>query len=233
MKKTFGAYAVGWLAALGIFNVITFVTPNEIDGVSKFDTLFWIAYAFITLAFIGQLACAYFMFRGDSLQKTFYHIPLFRIGTAALVVMLVVGVLCMAVVQIPDWLGIILCTVALAVNVIAIANSEVVVVAVSDVDKKIKTKTMFIKMLTADAEALVARVEDEQLRGTAVRVYEAIRYSDPMSDEALAVVENQMSDKFAMFAGAVSAGDAAAAQAIAKELLALVSERNTKCKILK
>lgn len=34
MKKTFGSYIIGWLAALGLFNVVTFVTPNEIDGVA-------------------------------------------------------------------------------------------------------------------------------------------------------------------------------------------------------
>ena len=233
MKKTFGAYAVGWLAALGIFNVITFVTPNEIDGVSKFDTLFWIAYAFITLAFLGQLACAYIMFRGDSLQKTFYNISLYRISMAALVLMLVVGVFCMSIIPIPTWIGIILCSVALAVNVIALSNAELAIVAVSDVDKKIKTKTMFIKMLTADAEALMAKTENEQLRATALKVYEAVRYSDPMSDDALAGVENQMSDRFAAFSAAVCAGDADTAEALSKELLALISERNTKCKILK
>ena len=179
MKKSFGAYIVGWLAAFGLFNVITFVTPNEIGGVSKFDTLFWISYAFISLFFIGQLACAYFVFRAGSLQKTFYNISLLKISVSALIAILIVGGLCMAVIQIPEWIGIIACSIVLAISIISVVKATVAISAVTEIDKKIKTKTMFIKMLTADAQVLLTKAEDEQVMALAKKVYEAIRYSDP------------------------------------------------------
>ena len=55
MKKTFNYYSICWLISLVVFNVIAFVTPNDIAGVSKFTGTFWSGYIFITLAFIGQL----------------------------------------------------------------------------------------------------------------------------------------------------------------------------------
>ena len=233
MKKSFGAYIIGWLAALGLFNVITFVTPNEINGVSKFDTLFWVAYAFITLFFIGQLACAYFVFRADSLQKTFYNISLFKITISALIAILVVGGLCMAVIQIPEWIGIIACSIVLTISIIAVVKATMAISAVSEIDKKNKTKTLFIKMLTAEAQALMAKTDDEQLQGIAKKVFEAIRYSDPMSDSALCAIEDKISDTFKDFTVAIESNSIEAAQSSSKALLSLIGERNAKCKILK
>lgn len=233
MKKTFGAYIIGWFAALGLFNVITFVTPNEINGVSKFDTLFWVAYAFITLFFIGQLACAYFAFHADSLQKTFYNISLYKISVSALSSILVVGGLCMAVIQIPEWIGIIACSLVLAINIIAVVQATIAISAVSDIDKKIKIKTLYIKMLTAEAQALMAKTDDEQMLAIVQKVFEAIRYSDPVSDSALCAVEDKISDTFKEFSAAVEANNIEAAQSSSKTLLSLIRERNMRCKILK
>lgn len=233
MKKTFGSYFIGWLAALGLFNVVTFVTPNEFDGVSKFDSLFWVGYAFITLFFVGQLACAYFVFNAGSLQKTFYNGSLLGISRTALISILVVGGVCMAVIPIPEWIGIIACCAVLAINIIAVTKATTAITAVSEVDKKIKTKTLFIKMLTAEAQALMAKTDDEQMREIARKVFEAVRYSDPMSDSALCSVEDKISDAFKEFSAAVETNNIETAQTFSKALLSLIGERNAKCKILK
>ncbi|MBQ9773475.1 MAG: hypothetical protein IJW30_02320 [Clostridia bacterium] len=233
MKKSFGLYALGWLAALGLFNVITFVTPAEIAGESKFDTLFWVAYALITLLFVGQLVCSYFVFRAGSLQKTFYNISLFKVSVTSLISMLIVGGICMCVIPIPEWVGMIACSIVLTVNIIAAAKATVAGGAVSEIDQKIKEKTLFVKMLTADAQTLLAGVEDEEMRNVVKPVYEAIRYSDPMSNAALGTVENRIATQFCAFSAEVKANQLENAQALAKELLAGIDERNAKCKILK
>ncbi len=233
MKKSFGLYSLGWLAVLGLFNVITFVTPSEINGVSKFDTLFWVSYAFITLTFIGQLACSYFVFQEKNLQKTFYNISLFKISITGLVVMLLVGGLCMAIIQIPEWLGIIACCAVLLFNIIAAAKATIAISAVAEIDKKIKAKTLFIKMLTADATALMQNTTNPELSSIAKKVYEAIRYSDPMSDEALTSIEDKISEQFSVVSEAINNGDVTVANIGATKLQNLLNERNAKCKILK
>ena len=229
MKKSFGIYAVAWAAVLGLFNVITFVIPAE----DKFDTLFWIAYALITLFFVVQLACTYFIFKPDALEKKFYNIPLVSVSVTALIAMLVVGGICMGVKAIPDWLGIILCCVVVALNIISYARAAAGATIISAVDEKIKTQTFFIKSLSADAQALSARAQGDEMNALVHKIYEAIRYSDPMSNEMLADVESDIGAQFKIFSKAVSDNNSELASASADELLALISSRNAKCKILK
>ena len=55
MKKGFMYYAICWIALVVLFNIICFVTPNEINGLNKFAGAFWSGYGFIMLTFVGHL----------------------------------------------------------------------------------------------------------------------------------------------------------------------------------
>ena len=63
--------------------------------------------------------------------------------------------------------------------------------------------------------------------------YEAVRYSDPMSHDALSSVESQITVKFAELSEAVKTDDANKVTEIANEIIILVGDRNKKCKLLK
>ena len=109
MNKKFKYYALIWAILLAVFNVICFVTPSEAAGMSKFGGAFWAGYIFITLAFIGQLVCAYFALKTDDKTKLFYNIPIIRVSYTGLILTLVFGALCMAIPNLPNWVGIIVC----------------------------------------------------------------------------------------------------------------------------
>lgn len=232
MKK-FGFYSVGWLLFLGLFNVVTFVTPNEYAGISKFNASFWVAYAFITVAFIGQLACAYYIFNVKKTLKPFYSIPVLTASIVSLVIITLVGCLFMAIIPLPSWIGIVVCSIVLVLNIVYVGKSVVAVELVENIDKKVKVKTIFIKLLTADAETLVTKAEGEELEAIAHKVYEAIRYSDPMSDDALASVEDKITVKFNELSEAFDNKDVALAESCSKQLLIYITERNSKCRVLK
>lgn len=233
MKKTFNYYGICWLIALAVFNVIAFVTPNEIAGVSKFNGAFWAGYIFITIAFVGQLGCTYKAFKAENLKKMFYNIPLISVSYTGLIAMLVVGTVCMAVPFIPYWVGIIACLSVLAFSAISVIKATVASDVVSEIDEKIKVQTQFIKLLTADAEHLMTSSKTAQLKAEAKKVYETIRYSDPMSNEALADIEGQIQSEFTFFAQAIKSEDLELAKSVTGELLNLIDGRNKKCKVLK
>ncbi len=240
MSKNFKLYLTGWLVSLGLFNAIVFVTPNEIGGISKFDTLFWIAYATITLIFIGQLACAYYVFASESLQHVFYSLPLLggslsaiRLNVLTLALLLIFGTVCLTVIPIPEWVGIILCCVALASNILSVIKTSAGVNAIEQTDKRIKQSTLFIKMLTSDAESLKARAKGGEYAARVEKIYDAIRYSDPMSNEALAYIEGKISESFAALSDSVASCDSEGVERAAKSLLDDLAERNAKCKALK
>jgi len=229
MKKTFGFFSAIWAIALALFNVIVFVTPN----IAKFSETFWTGYIFITIAFIGQLICAFFAFKPSDKQKVFYNIPLVTIGYTGLIVMLVVGTICMIVPTLPNWIGIIVCLLVLGITAIAVLTATFAASVVTEIDQRIKTKTFFIKSLTVDAEHLMNTAKTNELKALAKKVYEAVRYSDPMSNAVLVEVEEKIQNGFSDFENAVNGEDFELASSTADELLSLIDVRNKKCKLLK
>lgn len=232
MKKVFKFYSVIWAVLLALFNVISFVSVGW-AGISKYTPSFWIGYAFITLSFIGQIVCAYFALKDNDIKKTFYNVSLIAVSYTGLILSFIFGGLCMIISLLPYWVGILLCAIVLGINVIAIIKASAVVDIVSSIDEKAKESTFFIKSLTVDAESLMSRAKSETIKAECKKVYEAIRYSDPMSNGALVSIESEITIKFSNFSDAVVSDKFNVASECATELVILIDERNKKCKLLK
>ena len=232
MKKRFGFYITAWAVLLALFNVIAFVSVGW-TGQEKYTPSFWIGYAFISVMFIGQLACSYAAFKSDDAKKLFYNISLIKTSYAGLIASFLVGGLCMLISPLPYWIGVIVCAIVLAANVLSVVKAAVVVGEVVRIDEKVKKQTFFIKSLTVDADTLMAQAKSETAKAECRKVYEAIRYSDPMSNDALSSVEGQITVKFAELSDAVKADDAEKVAELAREVVILVGDRNKKCKLLK
>ena len=232
MKKALKSYIAVWAVLLLLFNVIAFVSVGW-EGQEKYTPSFWIGYVFITVMFVGQLLCSLKAFNTDDSQKLFYNIPLIKVSYTGLIVSFVVGGLCMLISPLPYWIGVIVCAIVLVLNVLSVVKATVAVEEVTRVDQKIKVQTFFIKSLTVDAETLMASAKSDAAKAECRKVYEAVRYSDPMSNDALASVESQITVKFAELSEAVKADDANKAMEIANEIIILVGDRNKKCKLLK
>lgn len=233
MKKNFKFYTICWTILLILFNVITFVTPNEAAGISKFGGAFWVGYIFITIAFVGQLICAYIAFKADNQQKLFYNLPLITISYTGLILTVIFGSLCMAIPYLPNWVGIIACMLVLAFTAIAVLKARIAANIVVEVDEKVMAKRQFIKLLTADTENLVNRVKSDAIKADCEKVYEAIKYSDPMSSEELSVIEGKITVKMDGLSKAVDEGNVEATRTASEELITLIKERSIKCKALK
>lgn len=226
MKKTFKSYIGIWAICLALFNVIAFIIPKDLKE------NFWVGYIFITLAFAGQLFCANKAFKAENAQKLFYNFPIISISSIGTVIMLAVGGLTMAISPVPVWIGIILCAVVLAFSAISIISASVVSETVSKSDTKIKTLTLFVKTLTADAEVLMSKAQSDELRVITKKVYETIRYSDPMSADVLRPIESEIIIKFREFEKAVLQKSQNTVS-IGEELITLIRDINVKCKLLK
>lgn len=120
-----------------------------------------------------------------------------------------------------------------ALKIMALFRSKRVANGVSGAGNSVKNKTLFIKMLTVDAGTLVSQSQSAEIKTEINKVYEAVRYSNPMSHDALADVESRITIKFSMLQDAVAQNDAGAVKPLANELLALIKDRNSKCNLLK
>ena len=234
MKKNFKYFSITWIVGFILFNAITFLIPNEVFGVTRFDKgVFWIAYALITLSFIAQLITAYKFIKDDSNEKMFLNIPLLRTGYAAIIVSIIVGMVFMIFPVLPAWIGAVVCLLIAGYFVIACVKASAVANVVADIDTKVKTKTAFMRMAIVEAENILARATTQEIKTEIKKVYKALKYSDPMSNPALDDIEQEINKGLKEFRTAVNSNDLAKVQEIARELDLLIKERKSKCKALK
>ena len=233
MKKIFTYYLICWAILVAMFNGVVFLLPKQIAGVTTLGGAFWPGYVFITLALLGQLLCAYVAFKAENQQKFFYRWPLISISYTATIVSAVVGALAMVIPGIPNWLGAILCVLILGFSAIALLSAKTAANVVGDIDDKIQVQTFFIKSLTTDVQALMMAASSDDMRTEIKKVYEAVRYSDPMSQSALAGIEAQITLKFQELSQAVGEQNLQGVQTATQALLILVDNRNKQCRLLK
>ena len=155
------------------------------------------------------------------------------VSWTAAVIIAVLGAALMLIPGCPAWVAAAVCVVAFALNAIAVLKAVWASGEVQRIDEKVKAQTAFIKNLTVDAESILARAKSEEVKADCRKVYEAVRYSDPMSNEALSVIEAKITVKLDELSSAVAADDAEKVKEIANDLVLLVGDRNKKCKALK
>ena len=234
MKKNFRSYALIWAIMLVVFNAVVFLVRPVIPGYSvNYDARFWTAWGFILAAFAGNLVCAYFAFKAQSLKKLFYNLPLVTVSYAGLIVMLVLGGALMLIPGCPAWIAAVVCLIAAAVTAAAVVRADWAGKAADAVEEKVKTQTSFIKTLTVDAECLLDSAKSDAVKAECKKVFEAVRYSDPMSNDTLSSIEAEITVKMSEFTSAVVDDDATNAKDIADEFVILVGNRNKKCKLIK
>lgn len=225
-NKVFRKYVIIWLIALIMFNVVCFVVPTEIDGVSRLTSAFWTSYVFITIAFLGNLACAWFALKADTPKKLFYNMPLLTISSTGLILMLIVGCVFMVRPSLPQWLGIIICFLILAFTAIAVVQANTAAELVQDTNAKIRQQTSTMRDLTVQAENLIYQAKSEEARAECQKVYDALRYSDPISNEALSMIETKITMKIDEFSFVIGTNDTEKAKNIADEIVMLVHDRD-------
>lgn len=234
MKKNFKYFGITWAVGFILFNSITFLIPNEVLGITRFDkAAFWIAYALITLSFIFQLVTAYKFVKDDSIEKTFLNIPLLKTAYAAIIVSIAFGLIFMVFPVLPSWIGAVLCLLIAGYFVIACIKAETAAEIVHDIDTKIKENTEFIRTATVEAQTIYEAATLPEIISAVKKVYEALRYSYPMTSDSLSNVENQISENLKSLKNAVANNDTEKVVTLSDKLILLIKERNAKCKALK
>ena len=233
MKPKFKYFLIIWTLIVIAFNVVVFVVPGTIAGINRFTGSFWVGYAFIMIMLIVQLGIGWLTFKEENLTKLFYNISLIRISFTGMIAMGIVGMISMLIPILPVWVGIIICLLVLILNVSALVSAHAAVSAVEEIDKKIKGKTFFIKSLTVDVEMLKEKATISEITNELKRLYDVVRYSDPMSDDALASIESQITLLMSEVSEGVEKNDIDVVKKNVKNITILLNERNKKCKLLK
>lgn len=232
MDKYVKKYAIVWLTSIVMYHVVIFFVPQPWLSGEKLNQNFWIGYGVVWLALAGQFLCVLAAGKYRKLEQIFLRIPLITTSYRALIVTIAAATICMFVPMIPVWVTIIACVLALGFSVISVVSAQTAGDVVCDTEQKIKENTYFIRQLTADAEGVVRKSKDGNTKKISKEVYEAVRYSNLMSNAQLSELETQIRLAFEEYSAAVEMNNEKTAS-LAKELVNLLEERNRKCKLMK
>ncbi|MGN9235491.1 hypothetical protein ACTM8Z_09420 [Atopobiaceae bacterium HCP3S3_D6] len=220
MKKRSGYLILAII--LVVFAVVAFVAPFEKTPV------FWVSFVFGLLAICFQIPLWNKALSGETLKSKFLGFPVLHIGIAYMIIQLIVSIIMMAVPGIPLWIAIIVDVVILAISCALVTSGGVARTAIEETEGKIQAKTSFIKSLKADVDILLSKETDSEVRDALRKLSDEIRFSDPMSNNALDNIEAEISDKLI----SVSAAGENKKNVIS-EISGLIKQRNIKCKALK
>lgn len=214
------------LVGLGIFNLFVFLL------VSDYTNVFWSAYIFTTIAFVVQGVVGFAFGKADANAK-FLSLPLLYVGGIYFAVQLIIGIVCMLA-PLSIGFAVLVQAFILAVYIIVILASTIAKEQAIKNDGNIKKVTNYIRTLTIEAEQLYLFQEDLSKKVELKKLYEAIRYSDPMSStEEIRVVDEQINIAFRVLSEKVSSATADDLKQEIKPILDLVTKRNMICKASK
>lgn len=217
-------YAVVFIA----YNLLIFLVFNEMNAV------FWISYGFMTAAYLIHILCIFCIAKNLSVEAVFFGIPLASFSVyfvcaelfCSLVFMIFKN---MASVKAAIVIQALLLCVFIVIAVVAIMTRD----TVQSVDSKIKQNVSFIKGINVDVEMLMQRSTTAELTGALKKLSETMKYSDPMSNSAVAAQEQMIMQYMAELRAVFDAGDMAAAKELCGKIELLFIERNKKLMVSK
>ena len=222
MKKnsTKGYVILGILFAL--ISIIAFAVPTV-----KTAT-FWIAYVFTAAAFAAQIVIwKTALGKEETLKSKFLGFPIVHIGIVYAIIQVIAFAVFLFAPTLPVWSAIVMCSIIASVSAVCMISADAGRDEIERVEAKVQKKVFYIRELQADIELLADSETNADVKTALIQLAEKIRFSDPMSNEQLADLDDKISTKIEELKTTSSQ------LAIITELNSLLDERNKKCKILK
>lgn len=211
-----------------VLSVIAFVLP-----LAKTAT-FWISYVFAVIALAVQIYAYPKAFAGENVKSKFYGFPIARVTTIYLVAQLVLSLIFMIAGKwVPVWIPVILFALMLGAAAIGFVAAEGMRDEVERQDVVHKANVGTMRALQSKAVFVASQCEDAETKKVLDAFAEALRFSDPVSSDALADIEENLTGLVEELGNAVLDKDYAGAQALCTKASTLLADRNRMCKLNK
>lgn len=229
MKKNSVRWWIALVVLWVIYNVIVFALPFQKTPI------FFISYLF-TLAAIGVqvyvIRTAFY--KGLGVKSKFFGFPIARIGVLYLIAQLVLGMIFMGLgTAIPARVPLVLFILLLGISIVSFISADAIRDEIGRQDMKLQKDVSCMRALQSKATTIIGQTQDQELLQEAQKFFEALRYSDPVSGEAIQEIERELTICVDEIQTAVADGDQDGASALLKRADTLLSERNRLCKLNK
>lgn len=229
MKKN----AIRWWVVLGVvlvvYNVLAFALPFPKTAV------FAVSYLFTMIAILAQIYVIRTAFyRGEGVKSKFYGFPIAKLGVIYLAVQLIAGLVFMALgLIVPVWLPLALYVVLLGIAAAGFVAADAARDEVVRQEVKLEKDVSRMREFQAKGRALVALNQVSEAARPLEKLAEDLRFSDPVSSEALTEIEDQLAECLAQLQEAVSAQKTEQILSVCQEAEHILAERNQLCKLSK
>lgn len=224
MKKGKATVSIGliYVILLGVFNLLVFT-------IFKTHTkVFWLSYAFMTVAFIVQILSMFLSFKTADVETAFFGIPLASFSIYYLCASLIVGAVFMVFQNAGFTLALVIQTLILAAFLIIAIISLLARDTVQAIGENVKQNVTNLKSILVDVEMLSSSCTDPELKQALNKLADTVKYSDPMSTTAVELVEQRIMRKISELRVSIDNNQIPDALQVCKELELLYVERNKK-----
>lgn len=229
MKKD----TIRWIIGLGVLLVLYILIAFLIPFVHT--ATFWVSFLFTIIAFGVVGASFYIAFiKNPDAKSRFYGFPIAKIGAIYGLVQLIAGILFMALaVYVPVWVAVLVYAIALGAAIIGLISAEVVAEEIHNQDAKLKKDVALMRSLQSKLNQMAAQCDNPDAASAVKKFAEELRYSDPVSSEALADIEADLAAAVDELQAAIVDGDSNAVKQLCRKASAVLAERNRLCKLNK
>lgn len=229
-KVVSGAFII-YLILAALLNLIIFTVfkPGQLET-GNMKLVFWFAYAFLMIAFITQFVSILTGRFEKGVEAAFFGFSLFSVSVFYFVITAALSVVFMVLVSlgvdVPFALMFVLECILLAFYLVAFIISLMHKNVVVEIDQKIKKNVRAIRAFVSDLECLADATQDAGLKTKLNALAEDFRYSDPMTNDAVAELDLQLSDAVAELEVLVTSADVATVEAKITQIKLTLSKRN-------
>ena len=225
MKKDTMRGIIGLGVLLILYILIAFLIPFV------HTATFWVSFVFTLIAFAVVATSIDIAFvKNPDAKSRFYGFPIAKIGAIYGLVQLIAGFVVMALSQwVPVWAAILVYAIALGTAVIGLISAEAVVSEIRVQDVKLKKDVSLMRSLQSKVNQMSAQSENVAIKALA----DEFRYSDPVSNDAIADAEADLAAAVDALQSAYVDGDSEAVAKLCRKASALLAERNRLCKLNK
>ena len=220
---------IRWIIGLGVLLILYILIAFLIPFVHT--ATFWASFVFTLIAFAVVATSIYIAFvKNPDAKSRFYGFPIAKIGAIYGLVQLIAGLIFMALSQwVPVWAAILVYAIALGAAVIGLISAEAVVSEIRVQDVKLKKDVSLMRSLQSKVNQMSAQSENAEIKALA----DEFRYSDPVSNDAIADAEADLATVVDELQAAYVDGDSEAVAKLCRKASALLAERNRLCKLNK
>lgn len=229
MKKDMLRMGIGMGILLILYILAVFLIPFA------HTATFWVSFLFTLAAFCvtGAAFCIAFIRKPDARSK-FYGFPIARIGAIYGAVQLIAGLSFMSLgLWIPVWIPALLYALGLGSAALGLISVEAVIDEIQVQDAKLKKNVTLMRSLQSKVNQMAGQCDNPDAAAAVKRFAEELRYSDPVSSDAIAEIEADLNAAVDELQSAIVDGESAAVKQLCRKASAVLAERNRLCKLNK